>query len=139
MAGPEAARPDPDPAVWARIGDVVRRHDPYCAGLHVLGQAREEERLAESFARAQVEPAALDARGADLVLAHACALGDPGAVAALDQEVLAGARRVIHRYTRDDARMFFASPLTSYLTSTITSLKRTPPSDASSPMVTVRA
>ena len=25
--------PNPDPAVWARIGDVVREHDPYCAGL----------------------------------------------------------------------------------------------------------
>ena len=48
--------PDPDPAVWARIGDVVRRHDPYCAGLLVLGQAMEEERLAESFAAAASEP-----------------------------------------------------------------------------------
>ncbi len=48
--------PDPDPAVWARIGDVVRRHDPYCAGLLVLGQAMEEGRLAESFAAAAYEP-----------------------------------------------------------------------------------
>ena len=48
--------PDLDPAVWARIGDVVRRHDPYCAGLLVLGQAMEEERLAESFAAAASEP-----------------------------------------------------------------------------------
>ena len=48
--------PDPDPAVWARIGDVVRKHDPYCAGLLVLGQAMEEERLAESFTAAASEP-----------------------------------------------------------------------------------
>jgi 5-dehydro-2-deoxygluconokinase len=48
--------PNPDPAVWARIGDVVRKHDPYCAGLLVLGQAMEEERLAESFAAASSEP-----------------------------------------------------------------------------------
>ena len=48
--------PDPDPAVWARIGDVVREHDPYCAGLLVLGQAMEEEGLAESFAAAASEP-----------------------------------------------------------------------------------
>ncbi len=48
--------PNPDPVVWARIGSVVRRHDPYCAGLLVLGQAMEEERLAESFAAAASEP-----------------------------------------------------------------------------------
>jgi 5-dehydro-2-deoxygluconokinase len=48
--------PNPDPAVWARIGDVVRENDPYCAGLLVLGQAMEEERLAESFAAASSEP-----------------------------------------------------------------------------------
>jgi 5-dehydro-2-deoxygluconokinase len=48
--------PNPDPALWARIGDVVREHDPYCAGLLVLGQAMEEERLAESFAAAASEP-----------------------------------------------------------------------------------
>jgi 5-dehydro-2-deoxygluconokinase len=48
--------PDPDPGVWKRIGDVVREHDPYCAGLLVLGQALEEEKLAESFAAASSEP-----------------------------------------------------------------------------------
>ena len=48
--------PNPDPAVWARIGDVVREHDPYCAGLLVLGQALEEEKLVESFAAAASEP-----------------------------------------------------------------------------------
>ena len=48
--------PESDPAVWARIGDVVREHDPYCAGLLVLGQAMEEEKLAESFAAAASEP-----------------------------------------------------------------------------------
>jgi 5-dehydro-2-deoxygluconokinase len=48
--------PNPNPGVWKRIGDVVREHDPYCAGLLVLGQALEEERLAESFAAASSEP-----------------------------------------------------------------------------------
>src|ERR687893_799607 len=48
--------PNPDPGVWARIGDVVREHDPYCAGLLVLGQAAEDERLVESFAAAASEP-----------------------------------------------------------------------------------
>ena len=48
--------PNPDPGVWARIGDVVREHDPYCAGLLVLGRAAAEEELAESFAAAASEP-----------------------------------------------------------------------------------
>lgn len=48
--------PNPDPEVWCRIGDVVRRHDPYCAGLLVLGQGLEEERLVRSFAAASSEP-----------------------------------------------------------------------------------
>jgi 5-dehydro-2-deoxygluconokinase len=48
--------PNPDPGVWERIGDVVRKHDPYCAGLLVLGQAAEEEELVESFTAAASEP-----------------------------------------------------------------------------------
>jgi 5-dehydro-2-deoxygluconokinase len=48
--------PNSDPGVWVRIGDVVREHDPYCAGLLVLGQAAEEDELAESFAAAASEP-----------------------------------------------------------------------------------
>jgi 5-dehydro-2-deoxygluconokinase len=48
--------PNRDPEVWQRIGDVVREHDPYCAGVLVLGQAAEEERLVESFAAAATEP-----------------------------------------------------------------------------------
>jgi 5-dehydro-2-deoxygluconokinase len=42
--------------VWKRIGDVVREQDPYCAGVLVLGQAAEEEKLVESFAAAASEP-----------------------------------------------------------------------------------
>lgn len=42
--------PHPDPAVWERIGAIVREHDPYCAGILVLGQAASTESLAESFA-----------------------------------------------------------------------------------------
>src|SRR5215217_1398845 len=48
--------PNRDPEVWQRIGDVVREHDPYCAGVLVLGQAAKEERLVESFAAAASEP-----------------------------------------------------------------------------------
>jgi 5-dehydro-2-deoxygluconokinase len=48
--------PNPDPGVWKGIGNVVRDHDPYCAGLLVLGQALEEKKLAESFSAAAAEP-----------------------------------------------------------------------------------
>jgi 5-dehydro-2-deoxygluconokinase len=48
--------PNPDAGVWRGIGDVVRERDPYCAGLLVLGQARREEELVESFAAASSEP-----------------------------------------------------------------------------------
>jgi 5-dehydro-2-deoxygluconokinase len=48
--------PNRDAEVWQRIGDVAREHDPYCAGVLVLGQAAEEERLVESFAAAASEP-----------------------------------------------------------------------------------
>jgi 5-dehydro-2-deoxygluconokinase len=48
--------PNKEPGVWQRIGDVVREHDPFCAGVLVLGQAAEEEELVESFAAAASEP-----------------------------------------------------------------------------------
>src|SRR5215208_5273153 len=48
--------PNREPGVWKRIGDVVREQDPYCAGVLVLGQAAEEEKLVESFAAAASEP-----------------------------------------------------------------------------------
>jgi 5-dehydro-2-deoxygluconokinase len=48
--------PNKDPEVWKRIGDVVRERDPYCAGILVLGQALEEENLAEFFAATASEP-----------------------------------------------------------------------------------
>lgn len=48
--------PHPEPAVWKGIGDVVREHDPYCAGVLVLGQAASNEDLAESFAATAEEP-----------------------------------------------------------------------------------
>ena len=48
--------PNKDPEVWRRIGDVVREHDPYCAGVLVLGQALEEAKLGEFFAAAASEP-----------------------------------------------------------------------------------
>jgi 5-dehydro-2-deoxygluconokinase len=35
---------------------VVREHDPYCAGILVLGQALEEAKLGEFFAVAASEP-----------------------------------------------------------------------------------
>jgi 5-dehydro-2-deoxygluconokinase len=48
--------PDKDPEVWKKLGDVVRERDPYCAGILVLGQALEEQDLAEFFAAAASEP-----------------------------------------------------------------------------------
>ena len=48
--------PNPDPDVWERIGNVVREHDPYCAGLLVLGQGATAEKLVESFVAAASEP-----------------------------------------------------------------------------------
>jgi 5-dehydro-2-deoxygluconokinase len=48
--------PDKDPEVWKKLGDVVRERDPYCAGILVLGQALEEQDLAEFFAVAASEP-----------------------------------------------------------------------------------
>ncbi len=48
--------PNKEPEVWQRIGDVVRKHDPYCAGVLVLGQALEEEKLAEFFTATATEP-----------------------------------------------------------------------------------
>jgi 5-dehydro-2-deoxygluconokinase len=48
--------PNKDHEVWRRIGDVVRKRDPYCAGILVLGQALQEEDLAEFFAAAASEP-----------------------------------------------------------------------------------
>jgi 5-dehydro-2-deoxygluconokinase len=48
--------PDREPEVWQRIGDLVRERDPYCAGVLILGQALEEEKLAELFGAAASEP-----------------------------------------------------------------------------------
>ena len=48
--------PNKEPGVWKGIGDVVREHDPYCAGVLVLGQALGEQDLAEFFAAAASEP-----------------------------------------------------------------------------------
>jgi 5-dehydro-2-deoxygluconokinase len=48
--------PNKDPEVWKRRGDAVRERDPYCAGILVLGQALEEENLAEFFAATASEP-----------------------------------------------------------------------------------
>ena len=48
--------PNKEPGVWKKIGDVVRERDPYCAGVLVLGQALEEEDLAEFFAAVASEP-----------------------------------------------------------------------------------
>ncbi len=48
--------PNADSGAWERIGDMVREHDPYCAGLLVLGQALEEEKLVKSFVATASEP-----------------------------------------------------------------------------------
>jgi RNA polymerase sigma-70 factor, ECF subfamily len=62
------------------------------------------EQLAVSLGTLTIEPAWFEARGTELVLAHAAAAGDPVAVAAFEREVLAQVRGIIRRYARDDAR-----------------------------------
>jgi RNA polymerase sigma-70 factor (ECF subfamily) len=62
------------------------------------------ERLAASLGALTIDPAWLESRGAELVLAHAAAAGDPIAVAAFERDVLGSARSTIRRYARDDER-----------------------------------
>jgi RNA polymerase sigma-70 factor (ECF subfamily) len=68
------------------------------------GLGLDVDRLAASLGAAEVEPRWLEERGAELVLAHAAAGGDPVALAALDATALATARTIIQRYTGDRAR-----------------------------------
>jgi 5-dehydro-2-deoxygluconokinase len=48
--------PSADPAYWTEAGDTLRRHDPYCRGLLVLGLDAGEGDLAATFAAAGAEP-----------------------------------------------------------------------------------
>jgi 5-dehydro-2-deoxygluconokinase len=48
--------PQADPAVWRAIGEVIRRHDPYCRGIVLLGLDAPEADLARAFAAARSEP-----------------------------------------------------------------------------------
>ena len=48
--------PQADPAVWRAIGEVIRRHDPYCRGIVLLGLDAPEADLATAFAAARAEP-----------------------------------------------------------------------------------
>jgi 5-dehydro-2-deoxygluconokinase len=48
--------PNKEREVWERIGDVVRKYDPQCAGVLVLGRALGDEERAEFFVAAASEP-----------------------------------------------------------------------------------
>ena len=41
--------PSEDPAAWAAIEDTIRRHDPLCRGVLVLGLAADAQSLASAF------------------------------------------------------------------------------------------
>jgi 5-dehydro-2-deoxygluconokinase len=48
--------PYADPALWRRIGDTIRAHDPQCRGIVILGLERPEAELAQCFAATAHEP-----------------------------------------------------------------------------------
>jgi 5-dehydro-2-deoxygluconokinase len=43
-------------AAWTATGDVIRRHDPHCRGIVILGQDSGAGDLARAFAAATAEP-----------------------------------------------------------------------------------
>ncbi|MBI3452647.1 MAG: 5-dehydro-2-deoxygluconokinase [Rhodospirillales bacterium] len=47
--------PAPDRAAWTALGDVIRRHDPHCRGIVILGLDSPEDDLARGFAAAAGE------------------------------------------------------------------------------------
>ncbi|MWV23473.1 5-dehydro-2-deoxygluconokinase [Methylobacterium sp. 2A] len=47
--------PQADPAAWTAVGDVIRRHDPYCRGIVLLGLDAPEAELEAAFAAARTE------------------------------------------------------------------------------------
>ena len=48
--------PSTEPAYWSAAGDALRRHDPHCRGILVLGLDAGESDLAAAFAAAAGEP-----------------------------------------------------------------------------------
>jgi 5-dehydro-2-deoxygluconokinase len=48
--------PSADPAVWQAIGDLIRREDPHCRGILVLGQASGGDVITAALVAAASEP-----------------------------------------------------------------------------------
>ena len=48
--------PPPDAQAWAALSDVIRRHDPHCRGVLLLGLEASEDALATGFRAAAGEP-----------------------------------------------------------------------------------
>lgn len=48
--------PQASGAAWKAIGDVIRRHDPYCRGIVLLGLEAPESELAKGFETAAGQP-----------------------------------------------------------------------------------
>ena len=48
--------PDQDPASWKAVGDLIRRHDPHCRGMLVLGQSGGTDAISAAIAAAAAEP-----------------------------------------------------------------------------------
>jgi 5-dehydro-2-deoxygluconokinase len=49
-------QPPADAAAWQHVDAVIRRHDPHCRGVLLLGLQASEERLAEGFRAAANQP-----------------------------------------------------------------------------------
>jgi len=48
--------PPPDEAGWAALSAVIRRHDPHCQGVLLLGLEASEDQLAQGFQAAAAQP-----------------------------------------------------------------------------------
>ena len=48
--------PQASDAAWKAIGEVIRRHDPYCRGIVLLGLEAPESELAKGFEIAAGQP-----------------------------------------------------------------------------------
>ncbi|HLL25732.1 MAG TPA: sigma-70 family RNA polymerase sigma factor [Kofleriaceae bacterium] len=84
------------------LTDVGRAHADARARWPTLSVSAEQ--LVASLGALTIEPAWMETRGSELVLAHAAASGDPVAVSAFERDVLGPARAVVRRYAREDAR-----------------------------------
>jgi 5-dehydro-2-deoxygluconokinase len=81
--------PSTDPETWTVLGDIIRREDPYCRGLLMLGQAGAGEAISQALRAAAGDPAVKGFAVGRAIFAEparrwlAGALDDSGLVAAI--------------------------------------------------------